>query len=227
MVAAIAALDYRRRTGKGQFIDLAQTEVAANLVGEYYLDYLINKRVPQPQGNRCRYAAPNGCYPCKGEDEWVAISVFNYEEWQSFIGAIGSPAWATDPKFADVQGRLRNVGELDKLVGEWTVTRSAREVMETLQSAGVAAGELQRAPESLTDPQIKWDNAIIELDHPVVGKRLYPNVVFRMSGTPPRPSTPPPLLGQHTDEICRELLKMSPEEIKRLKEEGVLESPDL
>lgn len=226
VIAVLAALDYKRRTGKGQFIDLAQTEVAAALIGEHYLDYTVNKRSPQPIGNRCPYAAPHGCYPCKGKDNWVAISVFTNEEWQSFGEAIDSPVWARDPKFADVLGRLKNVDKLDKLVVDWTSNHEAWEVMEALQSVGVAAGVVQRAPDSMKDPQLKWDNAIIELDHPVVGKRLYPGIPFKLSETPPLPSTPPPLLGQHTDEICRELLNMSAEEIKRLKEEAILESPD-
>ncbi len=98
--------------------------------------------------------------------------------------------------------------------------------METLQAAGVAAGVVQRATDTLADPQLKWDGAIVELDHPVSGKRLYPGVPFRMSGTPPLESTPAPLLGQHTEEICRDLLKMSNEEIKRLLDEGIIDNPE-
>lgn len=226
VIAILAALDYKRRTGKGQFIDMAQTEVAAALIGERYLEYTMNHREPQPRGNRCPQAAPHGCYPCKGQDNWVAISVFTNQEWQDFGKAIGSPAWTKDRKFADVLGRLKNVDELDKLVVEWTTDREAFEVMNILQKAGVAAGVVQRAPDTMKDPQIAFDNALIELAHPVVGKRLYPGIPFKMSETPPQPSTPAPLLGQHTDEICREILGMSDKEIKQLKEEKVLESPD-
>jgi crotonobetainyl-CoA:carnitine CoA-transferase CaiB-like acyl-CoA transferase len=154
----------------------------------------------------------------------VAISVFTNEEWRSVGKAIGSPAWTQDTKFADVPGRLKNVDELDKLLAEWTATREAKEVMEMLQSAGVAAGVVQRAPDTMNDPQIAFDKALIELDHPAVGKRLYPNIPFHMSETPVVPSSPAPLLGQHTDEICRELLKMSVGEIEKLKAEKVLES---
>jgi len=226
VIAAIAALDYRRRTGKGQFIDMAQTEVAASLIGEYYLDYTFNRRITKPMGNRSPYAAPHGCYPCKGTDEWCTIAVFTDEEWQSFCDAIGNPAWTKDPKFADLLSRLKNVDELDKKVGEWTATLDAHVVMETLQAVGVAAGEVQRAPDTLADPQLKWDGAIVELDHPVSGKRLYPGVPFKMSATPPLKSTPAPLLGQHTEEICRDLLKISDEEIKRLLDEDVLHNTE-
>jgi benzylsuccinate CoA-transferase BbsF subunit len=222
VIAAIAALDYRRRTGKGQFIDMAQTEVAANLVGEYYLDYTFNKRIAKPMGNRSPYAAPHGCYPCKGADEWCTIAVFTDEEWQSFCNALGNPAWTKEHKFSNLLGRLENVDELDKYIGEWTSTLDTNVVMETLQSSGIAAGVVQRATDTLADPQIKWDGAIIELDHAVSGPRLYPGVPFSMSGTSPLTSTPAPLLGEHTEEICRDLLKMNDDDIKRLLAEEVL-----
>lgn len=226
VAAAMAALDYRRRTGKGQFIDMAQTEVATNMIGEYYLDYTMNNRIPGPPGNRSLYAAPHGCYKCKGDDEWCAITVFTDEEWNSFCRAIGNPSWTRDPRFDDVLGRLRHVDELDKLVEQWTSSLSGFEVMDMLQAAGVAAGVAQRAPESIGDPQLQSDGAIIELDHPVAGKRLYPGIPYNMSGASPFESTPAPLLGQHTDEICRQVLSMDEEEINTLKQEGVLYDPE-
>lgn len=225
VVAVIAALDYRRRTGKGQFIDMSQVEVAASLIGEFCLEYTVNGRVPKAMGNRSLYAAPYGCYRCKGDDQWCAISVFTNDEWQGFCNAIGNPGWTKDPKFADTVSRLRNVDELDRLVEEWTIERDPHEVMNTLQAAGVAAGVAQRSIDTINDPQLKWLGAIIEVDHPVAGKRLYPGIPFKISNMTLRPSTAAPLLGQHTEEICRELLQISEGEISRLKEEKVLEVP--
>ena len=225
VIAALAALDYRRRTGKGQFVDMAQTEVAASLVGEHYLDYTFNRRVAQPMGNRSPYAAPHGCYPCKGADDWCAITVFTDEEWWLFCEALGDPEWTQDGKFADVLCRLKNVDELDKHVSEWTATLDAHVVMDALQAVGVAAGVVQRAPDTLADPQLKWDGAIVELDHPVAGRRLYPGVPFKMSGAEIPASTAAPMLGEHTEEICRGLLRMSDGEIKRLVDEDVLHTP--
>ncbi len=221
--AAIAALDYRRRTGKGQFIDMSQVEVAAGLIGEACLDYTINKRVQKPVGNRSPYAAPHNCYRCKGNDQWCAVSVATDAEWQALCKAIGNPPWTRDPKFSDVLGRMKHLDELDKLVEEWTLQHEPGEVMNTLQKAGVAAGVCLRPAETLTDPQLQWLNAFVEVDHPVAGKRIYPNVPFKMSEAKLPPSRPAPILGQHTAEICRELLKMSDSEISSLKDEGVLE----
>lgn len=223
VVAALAALDYRRRTGKGQMVDMSQVEMAANMIGEYYLDYTINERVPQPLGNRSPYAAPHNAYRCKGNDEWCAISIFTGAEWQSFCRAIGGPHWTREAKYADLPSRLKHVQELDKHVEEWTLQHKSREVMIILQNAGVAAGVLYRPAEILDDPQLGWLDAIVEVDHPVAGKRLYPGVPFHISDVTLPPSRPAPLLGQHTEEICREVLKMSPEEISALRDEGVLE----
>lgn len=225
VIAALAALDYRRRTGKGQYIDMAQTEVAVSLIGEHYLDYTYNGRIGKPTGNRSAYAAPHGCYPCKGADEWCAITVFTDEEWHNFCNAIGNPAWTENPKFANLRNRLKNVAELDEHIKEWTSALDAYVVMETLQAAGVAAGVVQRAPDTLADPQLRWLGSIVELDHSVAGARLYPGVPFRMSGASPMQSTPAPLLGQHTEEICREVLKMSDEEIQQLVKEDILHTP--
>jgi benzylsuccinate CoA-transferase BbsF subunit len=223
VVSALAALDYRRRTGKGQLVDMSQVEMAANMIGEYCLEYTINERVPQPVGNRSPYAAPYNAYRCKGNDQWCAISVLTDAEWECFCQAIGSPHWTKEAKFADLPSRLKHVDELDKHVEEWTLQHEPREVMIVLQNAGVAAGVLYRPAEILDDPQLRWVNAIVEVDHPVAGKRLYPGIPFHISDVTLPPSRPAPILGQHTEEICREVLKMSPEEIKTLVDEGVLE----
>ena len=181
VVAALAALDYRRRTGKGQLVDMSQVEMAANMIGDYCLDYTINERVPQPVGNRSPYAAPYNAYRCKGNDEWCAISVFTNAEWESFCRTIGSPHWTKEAKFADLPSRLKHVDELDKHVEEWTLQHEAREVMMVLQNAGVAAGVLYRPAEILGDPQLRWVGGIVEVDHPVAGKRLYPGNPFHIS----------------------------------------------
>lgn len=224
-IAVLAALEYRRRTGKGQFISMSQSEAAAGLMGERYLEYTINQRQPQPQGNRKSYAAPHGAYLCAGEDRWCVIAVFTEEEWQSFCRAIGAPAWTKDPKFATLLGRLKHVDELDALMQEWTSQRDPYEVMEVLQKAGVAAGVVQNAQDHIErDPHMKFRGGLVELEHPEpeIGVRLYPRVPMRLSETPPVPGRIGPLLGEHTDELLHGLLGMEPEEIQRLKEEGIL-----
>lgn len=222
--AVITALDYRRRTGRGQLISMSQLEVAAALAGESYLEYTINHRVPKAVGNRHPFAAPHGCYRCRGDDEWCAISVFTEDEWARFRRALGNPPWTTDARFSGVLRRIQNVDELDRLVTEWTEERTPYEVMNSLQAAGVAAGALQRAQDWLEDPQIKHLQAVVEVEHPVAGRRLYPRPPVRMSGAALPLSAPAPLLGQHTVEISRDLLGLSDEAIRHLTEAKVLET---
>jgi len=223
VLAILAALDYRRRTGKGQFIDLSLVEVGANLIGASYLEYTVNGRQPQPLGNRSPYAAPYGIYRCKGDDQWCAISVFTEEEWRAFCGAVGHDEWTRDARFADTASRLRNVDALDALIEEWTSQREATEVMNTLQAAGVAAGVAARSADALADPQLEHLQAFVEVDHPVVGKKLYPAIPFKITGMTFSESRPAPLFAEHTVEICREILHLPENEIARLVDAGVLE----
>ena len=160
---------------------------------------------------------------CKGDDQWCAISVFTEEEWRCFCRATGHTEWVDDERFANPVSRLRHADELDALVEEWTSEREPAEAMNTLQAVGVAAGVAARSVDALADPQLEHLNAFVEVDHPVAGKRLYPNIPLKITGMTFPESRPAPLFAEHTEEVCRDLLHMSEEEIARLVEEGVLE----
>jgi len=222
-LAILAALDYRRRTGKGQLIDMSLVEVGANLIGAFYLEHTVNAHVPQPVGNRVPYASPYGVYRCNGDDQWCAISVFTEQEWHCLCRAVGHPEWVEDERFADTVSRLRNADELDLLVEDWTSQREPVDVMNTLQAAGVAAGVVARSADALADPQLRHLNAFVEVDHPVSGKRIYPGIPFKITGMAFPESQPAPLFAEHTEEICRQILQLSESEIKRLVDEGVIE----
>lgn len=223
VLAILAALDYRRRTGKGQFIDMSLVEVGANIIGALYLEQTVNGRSPEPAGNRIPYAAPYGVYRCSGSDQWCAISVSTEEEWRSFCGAVGHAEWTQDARFADLVARLRHVDELDARIEEWTSQREPVEVMNLLQAAGVAAGVAARSAEALSDPQLQHRNAFVEVDHPVAGRRIYPGIPFKITGMTFSESRPAPLFAEHTEEICRDILKLPEDEIRRLVDTGVLE----
>ncbi len=223
----LAALDKKRRTGQGEYVDISQVEVAASFAGEAYLEYIINGRIAKPVGNRNPYAAPYNCYRCKGDDEWCVISIFTNEEWERFCQVMGNADWTKDPKFSDTTGRLKYVDELDAHIEAWTSQYQNHVVMTTLQSAGVAAGIVQRATDQIKDPQLLWRNAFVEVDHPVSGKKLLPNHSFNMTNMTFAESTPAGVLGQHTEEICHESLNMTDEEIRKLIGEKVLEPSTL
>src|SRR5439155_26066455 len=140
LIAVLAALDFRRRTGQGQHIDLSQYESGIQFITPVLLDAQVNRRVHHPQGNRDPHAAPHGAYPCKGEDQWCVIAIFRDAEWLEFCRGAEHPAWASDSRFATHEARKAHEDEIDRLVGEWTSGFAARDIMERLQSAGVRAG---------------------------------------------------------------------------------------
>lgn len=212
LISLLAALDYRRRTGKGQFIDLSQYEAGLQFLASVVLDYDVNKRIANRDGNRDPYAAPHGAYPCQGDDRWCAIGVFSEEEWESFCKVVGSPSWSRDPKFATLATRKENEDELDKLVGEWTSNLTAEQVMDMMQKAGVPAGVVQTCKDLHADPQLKHRNHYMQIEHPVIGKHFYFNEGFRLSRTPGGPEKPGPCLGEHNEYVYTRILGMSDEE---------------
>jgi len=218
----LAALDYRRRTGQGQFIDLSQYETGIHFLAPLILDYAINKRVGNRMGNRSVFAAPHGAFCCRGEDRWCAVAVFTDEEWQSFCQVIGNPAWTGDPRFATLQSRQENEDELERLVETWTINRSAEEVMTVMQAAGVGAGVLQNGEDMLElDPQLRHRRSFREVDHPEIGKYRPPRTSFILSKVPCE-LRPAPLLGEHSEYALKEFLGMTDEEIVELVVGGII-----
>lgn len=221
--AVVAALLYRARTGKGQYIDSAQMEVGASLLGPYYLDYIVNGRDPSPVGNLRPGAAPHGVYPCAGKDQWCVISVEEQEEWKRFCTVAGHPEWECDERFSTPLSRERHRSALDEAVATWTRALTGPEVMERLQAVGIAAAHVQDVEDQiLRDPQYRERGFFVELDEPEMGPILTEYPAARLSETPAQVRTPAPLMGEHTDQIMREVLHLSDAEIEALKTEGVL-----
>ena len=221
-LALLSALEYRRKTGEGQYIDVSQVEAMAGLLGDAILDYTVRGEEVEPVGNSSTEAAPHGVYRCQGDDRWCAIAVFTDEEWQGFKRALGNPPWAEDKRFATLAGRLKHSEELDRLVEDWTKERTAEEAMALLQRQGVAAGVVQDASDLAEDPQLKERGFFIELDHPELGKTVSDAVPIRLSDTPARYTRAAPIQGQDNNYVYRELLGMSEDEIDKLREQGVI-----
>ena len=222
-LAILAALDYRHRTGKGQYLDVSAYENGVHFIAPLVLDYNVNRRVAKRTGNRSLYAAPHGAYRCRGEDKWCVIAVLTEEEWRSFCKVIGNPAWTSDPKFSTLLARKENEDELDRLVEGWTIIHPPGEVMTMMQTAGVGAGVVETGEDQLEhDPQLKHRRSFRELDHPEIGKYYAPGPSFVLSKSPCEVRRAP-LLGEHNEYALKELLGMSDEEIAELIIEGVVE----
>ncbi|MDO8673358.1 MAG: CoA transferase, partial [Dehalococcoidia bacterium] len=221
--AIAAALDYKRRTGKGMHIDLSHYESAANFIAPVLLDYMVNGRIQHAQGNRCPEAAPHGVFHCKGEERWCNIAVFNEEEWLALRGEMGNPDWAGKPEFASFDLRKLNEDELEKQIAIWTADQIAEEVMLRLQGAGVPAGVVQNSEDLHNDPQLAHRNFLRVLDHSEIGKHSYEALPFKLSKTPAELKKAAPCLGDDTEYVCTQILGLSDEEVVQLIADGVLE----
>jgi benzylsuccinate CoA-transferase BbsF subunit len=220
----LAALDYRRRTHKGQYFDMSQMEAALQFMAPAIMDYTINSRILSRRGNSCDYAVPHGVYPCKGDDRWCAISVYSDKEWKALLGAMDNPEWAQDDKLNTLRGRKQQEDEIDRLLCQWTCNYTAEEVMEKLQKAGIAAGVVKNSADIQSDPQLNYRRYFSQLEHPEIGWQLYEGVAgYTMSETPAEIDKPAPLLGQHTEYVCRKILGMTDEEFISLYGEGTFD----
>ena len=217
----VGALLYRDRTGRGQHLDLSQYEAGVQFMSSALLDWVVNDRNAVREGNSSLCAAPHGAYRCLGEDRWCAIAVFNDAEWQGLCRAIGKEELIHDRRFATLSDRKQNEVALNRLVEEWTLNFDAYEVMAKLQAVGVPAGVVTNNSDLFEDPELKERECFWMIDHPVLGPFPHPSPSFMLSETPANPRLPAPCLGQHTEFICKEFLKMSDEEFAQLLNEGV------
>lgn len=218
----ITALIHRQNTGKGQYIDLSSSECMSSLIGPELMDYTMNGRSPYRRGNRDDIMAPHNCYRCKGEDKWISIAVASDEEWQSLRSAMGDPEWAKNRDYDGMYGRYEHRRELDRHMEEWTAAYTHYELMELLQTAGVAAMPSFDAEEILADPHTKARNMFTEVEHPTLGRQVVMNAVWKFSETPARIYKAGPSMGESNDEIFGGLLGIPKEERQRLEEEKII-----
>ena len=221
--AVLAALNYRRRTGCGQYIDLAQTEPTVALQGTAIVDYAVNGRIAERQGNSHPAWAPHGVYPCLGDDRWIAVAVQDDAQWGRLAEALAlEPARRAAWAHSDARQTQRLT--VDEWLTSETKLREPFDLMRQLQEAGVPAGVVQNASDLIErDPQLAHRQHWQYLDHPEMGRSIYNNVPIRLSRTPGQLSQPAPMLGQHTEEICTSLLGLTTEEVARFAADNVFE----
>ncbi|MBI4498875.1 MAG: CoA transferase [Chloroflexi bacterium] len=220
--AVMAALHYRERTGKGQFIDVSHAEALIPHLAWPYLDFAMNGRTGEQLGNRDRAMAPHGCYPCRGTDAWAVIAVRNDAEFAALCRAIGHPELAQDPRFADALGRVRHQDALDAIIAEWTRQHDHYDVMAILQRVGVPAGPVLADYEALSDPQLAARGFFETVTQRYAGTHRYPGMLWKMSATPLSVRIPPSPLGEYNAFVYGELLGLSEADVLRLQAEGYI-----
>ncbi|PJK19608.1 CaiB/BaiF CoA transferase family protein [Mycolicibacterium goodii] len=221
-VAVLAALRKRRRTGQGEYIELAQLESTINAIGPAVVAAAHGETV-RPAGNDDVVAVPHGVYPCAGEDRWCAVAVFDDEQWAATRLVLSAVDWTRYPQFDTVDGRRRARADLDRTIGQASIRWDADRLAAELTARGVAASPVQHADDLIRrDPQLRARAHWVTLDHPVMGPSIYDRIPYRLSVTPGYLRTPAPLLGADTRDVCTQLLGLTDNTYEVLEQQGVV-----
>ena len=238
--SALTSLYRRNITGLGQHVDLSQMIMGVTLNGSAMLDVTVNGRSSQregyPPGNRAHWpntpllnnyrgptTAPHNAYRTKGGgyNDWCAITCFSEEEWKGLVGVMGSPQWATSPKFSTLKGRLQHQEELDHGIQEWAQNLEKYELMKLCQGSSVPAMPIQSTGNRVDDdPQLRHREIYQEMDHPHIGRWKYQNAPFKLSETPAINYNAAPMIGQHNQEVFEGMLGLTHEEFVAGYEDG-------
>jgi crotonobetainyl-CoA:carnitine CoA-transferase CaiB-like acyl-CoA transferase len=216
--AVLAALHYRDATGRGQLVELAQSENVLNHLGDIYVDCQLGVE-PERMGNRDRWRAPQGMYRCR-DGRWLAVSVGDDEEWAALADALGGPELGTDPRYRDAAGRRANQDELDEMLAKWSARRDADDAFHDLQAVGVPAAPLLSDSEFCNDPQLVargWRRPLTTTD---IGSHLHPGQPYR--GVPQVWRHGSPALGEHNDYVYKTILGVSDEDFERYRATKIL-----
>ncbi len=223
LAALLAALDHQRRTGEGQYLDFSQGEAAIHFLSPAILDYTVNGRVEERNGNFDPHLAPHGVYSSAGLDRWVAIAAQDDAAWLRLAAAMSRDDLAAEASLATLEGRLAAIPRLDQAIEEWTRGRTAEEAEAVLQQAGVAAHGVQNSTECAVDPQLLHRGHFVTLSHPVHGQTTVEGARVRFSRTPAQVERAGPTLGQDNFEVLEKVLGYDAERIAELASAGALE----
>ena len=220
--ALLVALEEARRTGEGVFVEAAMIEAALNCAAEPIVEWNAYGRLLERDGNRSPHAAPQGLYPCRDAETWLAVSVVSDQQWRSLRTALGEPAWAADAALDIHAGRRAAHDRLDKELAAWAVERDAVEAAELLVAAGVPASPGWDPRRLFEHPQLQARGLYEDIDHPAVGRHPVPGAPFRWSGIDHWLRSPAPTLGQDTRDVLTRLLGLSASDLDDLESAGVI-----
>jgi benzylsuccinate CoA-transferase BbsF subunit len=221
VIAILAALDRRARTGEGCVIDLSQYEAGLQFMAPALLEHDANATIPTRAANRDRVAVPHGVYPASEPDAWVALSVWDDDEWVRLREALGDPDWARDASLATAAGRRRREAWLDERIAEWSRRQPRASAVSRLRSRGLRAAAVESIGELFNDPQLAERRAWRTARHPVIGDVRLMAPPFLLSDSEQGPERPGPTLGQHTEEVIRGIVGVDAAQYAALEEAGI------
>ncbi|WP_229477080.1 CaiB/BaiF CoA transferase family protein [Massilia rubra] len=219
-VAVLAALTHRDRTGQGQYIDMALLDTQVAMLANVGSNYLNSGKAPKRWGNAHANIVPYQTFACA--DGHIIVATGNDGQYRKFVEAGGRDDLLTDPRFATNPLRVQHRDVLVPLLAQMVKTRTRDEWIAQLEAVGVPCGPINDVGEVFENEQVKARGVAIEMDHPAAGKVKLVRSPMKMSLTPAQADLPPPMLGQHTDEVLRDLLGRSEEEIAALRAKGAI-----
>ena len=222
LAGLLAALDHRRRTGEGQYIDHSQIESSLHFLSPWLLDSQLTGRVASRIGNRDPDMAPHGVYPSRGDDDWVAIAVRDDGDWANLCAVLDRADLARDQRYATRTGRLAHLDELDAAISAWTATRTPAEAEGLLQAGAVPAHAVIRASSAVDDPQLLHRGHLLHVPHSLHGESVVEGSRFRLSRTPAQIGSPP-AVGEHTGQVLKEILRYDDDRIAALAAAGAFD----
>jgi crotonobetainyl-CoA:carnitine CoA-transferase CaiB-like acyl-CoA transferase len=221
-IIIISGVLYRDRQKRGAFIDLAQSEATAFMIGASLMEAAASGKNLEPIGNASPSAAPHDCYPCRGEDRWCVIAAENDEQWTALAKILGS-AVEQESRFTSADKRLGQRAELNAVISHWTQDKDAFEVMDHLQKVGVPCGVVQTGEDLTNDPQLKARGFIVAVENPRLGRVVLPNFPLQFTNAKLTRRWEFPVLGRDTEAVLRDVVGYSQETVKQLRSDGVLE----
>jgi len=221
-IIIISGVLHRDRQKKGAFIDLAQAEATAFMIGASLMEAAASGKDPQPIGNASATAAPHDCYPCKGEDRWCVIAAENETQWGALANILGSEV-ENDGRFKTMEDRLRHRDALNGVISRWTEGQDAFAVMDRLQRAGVPSGVVQTGEDLVEDPHLRERGFIVAVDNPRLGRVVLPNFPLQFAVAKLTRRWEFPVLGRDTEAVLRGVVGYGEETIAAHKRDGVLE----
>lgn len=224
VMAILGALEYRNRTGHGQYIDLSEYEAVCTTIGPALMEASHTRNEILPKGNAADHipAAPYGCYKCLGEDRWCVIVVYNDEEWNNLCSVMGNPSWAMQDKFSTPNKRKMHEAELDSFLKKWTGKQSPEEIVKLLQEAGISSGVVQNAEDLSNDPQLLAGDFFAELKHPTLGTTKTDKNPIKFAATKQESLRASPLLGEANHYVFQELLGLSEDDVHSYRKKGII-----
>jgi crotonobetainyl-CoA:carnitine CoA-transferase CaiB-like acyl-CoA transferase len=220
-IGVLAALEHRHATARGQLVDVSLLDSAVSLLVTAIPEQLHLGRAPTRDGNRDRYAAPAQTFRA-GDGVWVHVVGGNEAHFPRLARAMKREDLLSDPDFATLGARCRNVDRIERVVADWIARMTGDEAVAALKRAEVPAARVATLADVVANPQLRHREQIVEVEHPSAGRIAMPGLTMKLSESPASVRRSPPRLGEHTDEVLREWLAVSPDHVAQLRADGIV-----